>query len=110
MKLTKNNIIFLCGIFLSIYAICKYINRPLPLVEERFNTQSKSFQNFQKTETGHICENELDGMYDSKPGSKYTEEIGGWVGNKLKNTKSYSKESAKDLCYINKDCIEKSPR
>jgi hypothetical protein len=104
MKLNKNNIIFLCGIVLSIYLIYKYKNTS-SVIEERFNTSiPKSFQNFRKTETGHICENELDGIYDSKPGSKYTEETGGWIGKKLKNTNTYKKENAKDLCYIREDC------
>ena len=41
-----------------------------------FDNRSASMKNYQKTSAGHLCESDIDGVYDKKKGPKYRTELG----------------------------------
>ena len=105
MKLTQTNILIICGIVLSIYLILMYKNTSSVVIEEGFDLRPKSLQNFNRTNTGHMCENGIDDVYDSNSPPKFLSEQGGWYGDKLMGSSEYKNlDIAKDKCVSNTGC------
>lgn len=69
-----------------------------------FDNRSASMKNYQKTSAGHICESDIDGVYDKKKGPKYRTELGTYKNASNVTSSFINFEDAKDACWDNLKC------
>lgn len=113
MKLTNNQLYIILLLVLIVYLLynvkTKNYFKQLEHFEKaeqnsNYDNRPQSLKNFQKTSAGHICEDDIDGIYDRGTRSRYKEQPGAFL-NTISVTPMYTNiEDAKDSCLNNEQC------